>query len=200
MKRNLFYCLVLTSILLSACAPSVTPEPPTPVPPTTEPTAAEPIATSAPAALQLTSDAFEHDGPIPSKYACGGEDVSPALTWSEPPAGTQSFALIMDDPDAGSTPFVHWVIFNIPASTRGLPEAVPTEDTLPDGSINGRTSRFSTGYMGPCPPGGVHHYRFHIYALDAMLDLESGTGKGDLLIAMEGHILAEGELIGTYTQ
>lgn len=199
MKRNIFYCLLLL-VILSACAPAATPEPPTPVPPTVEPTPAEPTATAAPAVLQITSDAFEHEGTIPADYACGGVEVSPALTWSEPPTGTQSFALIMDDPDSSSVPFVHWVIFNIPASARGLPEAMPNDEVLPDGSIQGRTSRFSTGYMGPCPPGGIHHYRFHIYALDTMLDLEPGIGKGDLLIAMEGHILAEGELVGTYPE
>jgi len=192
MKRMIFYCLLLVSILLSACAPSATPtlEPPTAEPPTTEP-----ITTSS---FQLTSTAFEPGGAIPPKYACGGEEVSPALNWNEPPTGTQSFALIMDDPDASSVPFVHWVIYNIPASARSLPEAVPTDEILPDGSLNGRTSIYSIGYMGPCPPSGVHHYSFKLYALDNILDFSAPALKDDLLKAMEGHILAQSELIGTF--
>lgn len=194
MKRIVFYCLILIILLLTACAPSATA---TPVPVTSEPLTTEPVET---APLQLTSDAFEHEGTIPPKYACGAEDVSPALHWNEPPAGTQSFALIMDDPDAGSTPFVHWVIYNIPTSARGLPEAVPTDQALPDGSLNGRTSMYSIGYMGPCPPSGAHHYFFTLYALDTTLEFPAPANKDDLLKAMEGHILAQSELIGIYSQ
>jgi len=207
MKRNVFYCVLLMSILLSACASApaatATTNPPTQtsIPPTAEVTVTqEPLSTESPVSLQLTSDAFEPDGPIPPKYACGAENVSPALHWNEPPAGTQTFAIIMDDPDAGSVPFVHWVIFNIPASARGLPEAVPATDTLPDGTVNGRSGMFTVGYVGPCPPSNVHHYHFHLYALDTTIDLPSVAGKGELLIEMEGHILAEAELIGTFTK
>jgi Raf kinase inhibitor-like YbhB/YbcL family protein len=171
---------LVTALLLTACGTTPTPvTPPHVYPITATPSAVvEPAVTPSSVTLTLTSDAFGHEQPIPSKYACGGENVSPALSWNDPPEGTQSFALIMDDPDAGSVPFVHWVIFNIPASARGLPEAVPTDDTLPDGSINGRTSNYSSGYMGPCPPSDVHNYVFRLYALDTLLDLEPRISKG----------------------
>jgi len=149
-------------------------------------------------AFQLTSDAFVHGQSIPAKYTCAGKNVSPALTWNEPPAGTQSFVLILDDPDAGSVPFVHWVLFNIPAKTRHLPEAFPMDETFPDGSVSGRTSTYATGYMGPCPPSGVHRYSFRLYALDVTLNLQARTSKTDLLKAMDGHILAQSELVGGF--
>jgi Raf kinase inhibitor-like YbhB/YbcL family protein len=150
--------------------------------------------------LQLTSNAFEAGKPIPAKYSCRGEDISPALAWSEPPAGTQSFALIMDDPDAPVGTWIHWVIYNIPASARGLPEAVPANAELSDGSFNGRNSWGRIGYGGPCPPSGTHRYFFKLYALDEMLGLSSGADKGELLKAMEGHVLALGELMGTFSR
>jgi len=149
--------------------------------------------------IQLTSNAFAHEGPIPAKYACTGSDTSPALTWSDPPEGTQSFALIMDDPDASVGTWVHWVLFNIPASSRGLTEAIPSEGTLSDGSLHGKNSGGNLGYNGPCPPSGTHRYIFKLYALDDMLGLSSGADKGELLKAMEGHILAQGELMGTFS-
>lgn len=150
--------------------------------------------------IQLTSDAFAPEGPIPALYSCTGSDISPALTWSEPPTGTQSFALIMDDPDAPVGTWVHWVLFNIPASSRGLPEAISSEGTLSDGSLHGKNSGGNPGYNGPCPPSGTHRYFFKLYALDEMLDLSSGADKGELLKAMEGHILAQGELMGTFSK
>ncbi len=152
------------------------------------------------ASLEITSPAFANDGAIPVDYSCDGGDTSPALAWTEPPTDTKSFALIMDDPDASSTPWVHWVIFNIPASARGLDEGLPTDAKLPDGSLQGKSSAYSNGYHGPCPPSGVHHYVFKLYALDTVLSLDENANKGALLAAMEGHILANGELTGTFSR
>ena len=150
--------------------------------------------------IELKSSAFTTGGAIPVQYACTGSDSSPALTWSEPPAGTQSFALIMDDPDAPAGTWVHWVLFNIPASTRGLTEGIPAGETLPDGSLQGRNSSGNVGYNGPCPPSGTHRYFFKLYALDEMLGLSPGADKGELLKAMEGHTLGQGELMGTFSK
>lgn len=149
--------------------------------------------------LEITSPAFVNAGSIPSDFSCDGGDISPALTWTEPPAGTQSFALIMDDPDAPMGTWVHWVLYNIPASTRDLKEATPTDAQLSDGSLQGKTSAGSTGYHGPCPPSGTHRYFFKLYALDTMLPLSTNADKKELLAAMEGHILANAELMGTFS-
>jgi Raf kinase inhibitor-like YbhB/YbcL family protein len=149
--------------------------------------------------LSITSTAFQEGGNIPDKYTCQGQDVSPPLAWSEPPGGTLSFALIMDDPDAPGGTFTHWVIFNIPSDSRGLPEAVPAEDRLPDGSLQGTNGFSKTGYGGPCPPAGhPHHYIFTLYALDRSLELKAGASKKQVLNTFEGHILARGELTGMY--
>ncbi len=152
------------------------------------------------APLTLTSMAFANGEAIPVTYSCDGTNATPPLTWTDPPRGTKSFALIMDDPDAGSTPWVHWVIFNIPATARGLNEGLSTDAKLSDGSIQGRSSAYSTGYQGPCPPSGTHHYVFKLYALDTMLDLDESANKRALPAAMEGHILANAELIGTFSR
>jgi len=148
--------------------------------------------------FEISSPAFAKGEAIPSDFSCDGRDVSPALTWTEPPAGTQSFALIMDDPDAPMGTWVHWVIFNIPASTRNLTEGTPTDPQLSDGSLQGKTSAGSSGYHGPCPPSGTHRYFFKLYALDTVLSLSSKADKKELLAAMEGHILANAELMGTF--
>jgi len=148
----------------------------------------------------LTSSAFAPGEPIPRRYTCDGDDVSPPLAWSDPPPGMQSFALIADDPDAPVGTWVHWVLYNLPAEARGLPEAVPPDAELPDGSRHGNNSGRRPGYGGPCPPGGTHRYFFKLYALGTVLDLEAGANKEKLLQAMEGHILAQAELIGVYTR
>ena len=150
--------------------------------------------------FEITSPAFANGEQIPSKYSCKGSDITPALTWTEPPAGTQSFALIMDDPDAPVGTWVHWVIFNIPASARGLAEGTPTDAQLGDGSLQGVTSAGSNGYHGPCPPSGTHRYFFKLYALDTMLALSSSADKGKALAGMEGHILANVEWMGTFSK
>lgn len=151
-------------------------------------------------AIQVTSAAFEAGGAIPAKHTCDGANVSPPLAWTAAPAGTRSFALIVDDPDAPSGTFTHWVLFNLPASATGLPEAVPPRPVLDDGARQGTSSFRRVGYGGPCPPRGTHRYFFKLYALDAMLDLESGAAKDDLTAAMRDHVLDEGELMGRYAR
>ncbi len=148
--------------------------------------------------LGLSSAAFRPGGAIPEAYTCEGRDISPPLAWGEPPAGTKSFALISDDPDAPMGTWVHWVLYNLPPQARQLPEAFPTSSELADGTRQGTTDFGRTGYGGPCPPSGTHRYFFKLYALDAALDLAPGAGKADLERAMAGHIIAQAELMGTY--
>ena len=151
--------------------------------------------------IQLTSSAFAEGAPIPAKYTCDGQDVSPPLKWSGAPQNAASFALIADDPDAPVGTWVHWVLYNLPATVAELPEGVPTTDTLSNGARQGRNDFRRIGYGGPCPPrGSPHRYFFKIYALDAMLALKPGATKNDLLNAMPGHILAEGQLMGRYAR
>jgi Raf kinase inhibitor-like YbhB/YbcL family protein len=146
-------------------------------------------------AIQVSSSAFEPGGVIPRKHTGEGQDVSPPLTWADVPEGTREIALICDDPDAPTPrPFVHWVVYKIPADRSGLPEGST------QGALEGENDFGGTGYGGPMPPRGhgVHHYRFKVYALDAELEAAAGLTKDRLLEAMEGQILAEGELVGTY--
>lgn len=149
--------------------------------------------------LSVTSTAFQEGDLIPDKYTCQGQDISPPLAWSELPEGAQSLALIMDDPDAPGGTFTHWVIFNIPSNSRGLPEAVPTEGQLSDHTIQGKNDFARIGYRGPCPPSGsAHRYQFTLYALDQSLNLKAGASKKQVLDAIHGHVLARGELTGRY--
>ena len=145
--------------------------------------------------IQLTSDAFASGQSIPAKYTCKGKNISPALAWTEPPAETQSLALIMDDPDAPAGTWVHWVLFNIPASTRNLQEDMPA-----DSMSVGKNSWGDMRYGGPCPPSGTHRYFFKLYALDSNLSLSPGATSNQLLQAMQGHILAQAELMGTFSK
>lgn len=147
----------------------------------------------------LTSKAFDHGGTIPKRFTCDGPDISPALSWNEPPPGTKSLALISDDPDAPVGTWVHWVAFDIPAGTRELPEGVAKTADLPGGGKQGRTDFGRIGYGGPCPPPGKpHRYYFKLYALDTQLNLKPGSTKADVESAMKGHILAQAELLGRY--
>lgn len=152
--------------------------------------------------MKLTSPAFENQGEIGKKYTCDGEDVSPKLSWSGVPAGTESFVLIVDDPDAPDPAnprmtWVHWVLYNIPAQTVSLPEDVARQN-LPAGTLEGLNDWRRTGYGGPCPPIGQHRYFHKLYALDVVLpDLNQPT-KAQLEKAMQGHVISEAELIGLY--
>lgn len=147
----------------------------------------------------LNSPAFSPGEPIPARYTCDGIDVSPALSWGEAPDGTQAFALTMDDPDAPSDTFTHWVLFNLPDGIGQPSEGVPTKGRLENGALQGRNDFDRVGYRGPCPPsGGPHRYRFHLYALGRSLDLGAGVRKGDVLSRIEGHVLADDQLVGTY--
>lgn len=148
--------------------------------------------------LELTSPAFSNGAPIPRRYSCDGEDISPPLAWRNAPAGTQAFALIMDDPDAPRGTWTHWVLFDIPASVTSLPEKVPAVAAPPGLGTHGKNSWGRLGYGGPCPPRGVHRYFFRLYALDAPLKLGSNALKEELLQAASGHILAQGQLLGVY--
>ena len=151
-----------------------------------------------PARFDVSSSAFQEGAVIPKLYTCDGKNISPPLTWGSVPDRTQSIALICDDPDAPRGTFVHWVLFNLPPETRGLPENVPVGKTLANGAKHGAGSSKKNGYLGPCPPSGVHRYYFKVYALDSKLNIESGITKEQLLKAMGGHVLAEGQLMGTY--
>jgi hypothetical protein len=152
--------------------------------------------------LKLVSSAFEPNGGIPARYTCEGDDLSPPLAWSGVPAQARSLALIVDDPDAPDpaapkTTWVHWVLYNLPVGATHLDQGV-TPSALPAGTLQGKNDWKRTGYGGPCPPIGRHRYFHKLYALDTQLpDLTQPT-KDQLLKAMQGHVLAQGELIGTY--
>jgi len=149
--------------------------------------------------FQLSSSAFSSSGTIPKKHTCDGSDASPALSWNSAPAGTQSFALIADDPDAPAGTWVHWVLYNAPSSAKEFPEAVKKEEQLSDGTLQGRNDFRKIGYGGPCPPPGKpHRYFFKLYALDTKLSLKAGATKSDVESAMKGHVLGQAELIGKY--
>ena len=152
--------------------------------------------------LVLTSSAFTHQGSIPQQYTCQGRDVSPPLSWSGAPDGTKGFVLIVDDPDAPDPAapkrtWVHWVLYDIPSTVSGLPEAV-TSAKLPPGTREGTNDWNRTGYGGPCPPVGRHRYFHKLYALDVELPDLGAAPKGEVEKAMEGHVLAKAELVGTY--
>ena len=153
-------------------------------------------------ALTIQSPAFGVMAAIPRKYTCDGENVAPPLEWSGAPEGTQSFALVVDDPDAPDPAapkqvFVHWVLYDLPATTGGLPEGT-TRGTLPPGTREGRNDWERAGYGGPCPPKGRHRYFFRLYAVDALLGDLRAPKKADLEAALAGHVLATAELVGTY--
>ena len=166
------------------------------------------------APLEISSSAFEPGAEIPVQYSCDGANLSPPLEWSGVPEGTQSLALLVDDPDSEPPGFAHWIVYDIPSTSEGLPEGVPAQATLLDGTLQG-TNDFALfvgegetfpggapinriGYDGPCP-GNKHRYVFTLYALDTVLDLQAEATMAELLRAMEGHVLNEAELIAVYT-
>ena len=156
-------------------------------------------AAEKPARMEIKSAAFQNGGDIPRKHTCDGDDTSPRLSWTEAPAGAKMFALIADDPDAPGGTWVHWVIYDLPRTMKELPEALAAGDTLPNGAKQGVNDFRKTGYGGPCPPPGApHRYFFKLYALDAATNLKPRATKQQVLDAIKGHVVAEGELMGKY--
>jgi Raf kinase inhibitor-like YbhB/YbcL family protein len=150
-------------------------------------------------AFAIASTSFPNGGEIPKKFTCDGADVSPEFSWSDPPAGTQSFVLIADDPDAPAGAWTHWVLFNLPSTTNTLEESVSKIDELPGGTRQGRNDFRKIGYNGPCPPPGKpHRYFYRLYALDGKLDLKPGASKPEVDQAMGGRILGKADWMGTY--
>ena len=150
--------------------------------------------------IKITSSAFTKDGNIPKKYSCDGVNISPPLSWTDAPADTKSYAIVIEDPDAPSKTWIHWVIFNIPAADTSLPEHFPARKEMSNGILQGTNDFRNIGYGGPCPPSGTHRYFIKIYALNMMLKIPAGSTKQQLEQAMKEHILAEGELMGKYTR
>jgi Raf kinase inhibitor-like YbhB/YbcL family protein len=151
--------------------------------------------------FSITSPSFSAGGAIPKKFTCDGSDVSPQLSWKGAPAGTQTFALIVDDPDAPVGTWVHWVLYDVPANTTELPEGLEKKEQVASGALQGRNDFHKTGYGGPCPPAGKpHRYFFKLYALDTKLNLRAGATKPDVERAMRGHILDQTELMGRYSR
>ena len=152
--------------------------------------------------LTLSSPAFADGGWIPVKYVCtdyGGQDISPELNWADVPANTKSIALLFDDPDSTEGLLNHWIVFNVPPSVNQLPEDAVGRGVLPSGALQGKNGLKEIGYVGPCPPNEpVHHYVFTVYALDSLLDLDTGASKGEVVKAMQGHVLGHGHLTGVF--
>ena len=149
--------------------------------------------------MVLSSDAFANGTAIPQEYTCNGTNISPPLAWTGQPSSTVSLALVMEDPDAPSGLFTHWVLFNIPPDLPSLGSDQPSNDTIDDTAIQGKNDFGVIGYRGPCPPpGSTHHYRILIYALNTSVNLPSGSTRADLLRTIMGHVIASGTLIGTY--
>jgi len=183
MSRRLVVTIVVLALLAAGCSG-----------PSPSPTVG-PIADEIPT-FPLYSDAFADGEPIPSSYTCDGDNISPPLNWADPPAGTETFALIVDDPDAPGGTWVHWVLFNIPGDLRALePGAGP-----PEGSVTGVNGWGRNAYGGPCPPLGTHRYVFTLYALNTTLTLDEGATKDDVLKAAEGHAIGLARLTGTYSR
>lgn len=151
-------------------------------------------------AFSLSSSAFGPGASIPGRYTCDGQSLTPSLQWQDVPTGTQSFALILDDPDAPDGTFTHWVVFNIPGDATKLPETVPATGQMQAGVKQGKNSKGDAEYFGPCPPEGStpHHYQFHLYALDTTLSLQDGASRQDVERAMQGHVLDQAEYTGLY--
>lgn len=164
-----------------------------------QPAAQSPVAnTPDKTEIKLTSTAFKEGGPIPRAYTCDGVNVSPPLEWSGVPKTAKTLAIVCDDPDAPGGTWVHWVLYNLPVENIGLVENLPATEKLASGGFQGANDFQKIGYGGPCPPSGTHHYDFKIYALDSDLPLKAGATKAELLKAMEGHIVLQGQLMGMY--
>lgn len=181
--------------LLIMCAVACTkPAVTTQSPPTTQ----TPPGTTA--TIKLTSSAFADSQPIPRQYTCSGINISPPLEWAGVPKSAKTIAIIADDPDAPAGTWVHWVIYNMPADTIGMVENLPTTEELKGGGFQGKNDFEKIGYGGPCPPSGTHRYFFKIYSLDTELPLKAGATKAEVEKAMAGHVVAQGQLMGTYSR
>lgn len=150
--------------------------------------------------LTITSAAFDEGGMIPKKYTGDAENISPPLAWSEIPEPAKSLALVVDDPDAPSGDWVHWVVYNMPATMKEMPEDIGPDERVPGIGIQGKNDFGKIGWGGPHPPSGTHRYFFRLYALDMLLDDKPGLTKKQLLAAINGHAVAQGELIGRYAR
>ncbi len=148
--------------------------------------------------IKLTSSAFSEGQPIPRAYTCDGVNISPPLEWSGVPKTAKTIAIVCDDPDAPGGTWVHWVLYNLPGDNIGLVENLPVTESLKAGGFQGSNDFGKIGYGGPCPPSGTHRYFFRVYAIDSELPLKAGATKAELMKAMEGHVLLQGQLMGTY--
>lgn len=150
--------------------------------------------------MKFYSPDFKHNQLIPSRFTCDGDDMSPALEWQSAPSETKSFSIIIEDPDAPAGNWIHWVIFNIPSTCSNLLSAMPNQEISYSAGTQGLNSWNRVGYNGPCPPSGTHHYIFSLFALDCMLPLKMGSPAHAVKNAMQGHILAEAQLVGLYAR
>jgi Raf kinase inhibitor-like YbhB/YbcL family protein len=200
--KRLWLCAGMLVLLCIACSPTSTPTvEPTQVQVATSTMAEADTESATPAPFDLTSTAFEAEGVIPDRHSCKGEDVSPELSWGDPPDGTQSLAIIFEDPDASARGWVHWVIYGIPTETQHIAEAVEDGPVTYQGMLHGSSNFGTMDYRGPCPPqDSTHRYVFTLYALDVVLDLEPGANEIELLAAMDGHILAQTVLAANFTR
>jgi Raf kinase inhibitor-like YbhB/YbcL family protein len=177
--------LVLTGLLLTGCrSPEGSPF--------------ESLYVANPIALE--SNAFAAGASIPRRYTCDGEDLSPVVRWGAVLDKTKTLILVMDDPDAPGQAFVHWLVYNLPAAIRELPENLPKQSALDIGGVQAKNDFGKYGYGGPCPPSGTHRYIFRLFALDVALNLQPDVSKREIIKAMQGHVLASGELIGLYSR
>lgn len=189
MRTRAFAITVLSSLALLGCSTR-----PQPLPP-------EPLAKPSPSQkseIKVSSAAFKEGQPIPRQYTCDGVNISPPLEWSGVPKTAKTIAIVADDPDAPSGTWVHWVLYNLPADNIGFVENVPPSETLKAGGFQGKNDFGKMGYGGPCPPSGTHRYFFKVYALDAEVPLQAGATKAEVEKAIEGHIIGQGQLMGTY--
>ena len=191
-NRPSILAVLLFCLLLCACARSAEPgsNPPTPV--------GTPRKAAAPQ-INVTSAVFKEGEPIPRPYTCQGINISPPLEWTATPEA-KTLAIIANDPDAPSGAWTHWLVYNLPAATMGLIENMPAQEKVAGGGAQGKNDFGKIGYDGPCPPSGTHHYFFKVYALDTELSIKPGATKDQFLKAIEGHILAQGQLMGTYSR
>jgi hypothetical protein len=191
MRTRIFAITILLSLALAGCSTGPQPLPPQP------PAQQSPNQKSE---IKVTSVAFQQGQPIPRHYTCAGVNISPPLEWSGVPKTAKTIAIVADDPDAPAGTWVHWVLYNLPADNIGLVENVPVSETLKAGGFQGKNDFGKIGYGGPCHPSGTHRYFFKLYAVDAELPLKAGATRAELEKALEGHVLGQGQLMGTYAK